>query len=136
MSRPVFNFNAFVEKEKLKEDGSNFDDWHRTLKYLLRPVQREYVLDATLGDPPAATASDADKAVYQTRKEDHVIVQSGILTRLPSELQKRFENSGAYEIVEDLKIIFQAHARTERYEGSEKFLTVRWRREVLLLNTC
>ena len=106
MARPVFNFNAFLEKEKLKEDGSNFGDWHRTLRYLLRPMQREYVLDATLGNPPADTASDADKAAYLTRKEDHVIVQTGILTSLPSELQKRFENSGAFEIVEDLKVIF------------------------------
>ena len=50
-----------------------------------------------------------------------MIVQTGILTSLPSELQKRFENSGAFEIVEELKVIFQAHARTERYGASEKF---------------
>ena len=65
-----------------------------------------------------------------------MIVQSGILTSLPLELQKWFENSGAFEIVEDLKVIFQAHARTERYEASEKFFNCKMEEGGLLLNTC
>ena len=37
------------------------------------------------------------------------------------ELQKRFENYGPYELVEELKQMFQTHARVERYEATEKF---------------
>ena len=36
-------------------------------------------------------------------------------------LQKHFEQHGAYEMFQELKIVFQAHARVERYEVSNKF---------------
>ena len=36
-------------------------------------------------------------------------------------LQKCFERHGAYEMFQELKLIFQAHARVERYETSDKY---------------
>ena len=53
MARPVaqFNFNAFLEREKLKSNGSNFTDWFRNLRIILTAAQKTYVLDAALGDP-------------------------------------------------------------------------------------
>ena len=36
-------------------------------------------------------------------------------------LQKHFEHHGAYEMFQDLKLVFQAHARVERYETSDKY---------------
>ena len=36
-------------------------------------------------------------------------------------LQWRFERHGAYEMFQELKLIFQANARIERYEVSNKF---------------
>ena len=36
-------------------------------------------------------------------------------------LQRRFECHGAYEMFQELKLIFQANARVERYEISNKF---------------
>ena len=37
MARAVapLNFNAFLEKEKLKDDGSNYADWVRNLRIIL-----------------------------------------------------------------------------------------------------
>ena len=46
------NFNAFLEKTKLKDDGSNYADWVRSLRIILIASKRLYVLDAPLGDPP------------------------------------------------------------------------------------
>ena len=48
------NFNAFLEKDKLKDDGSNFSDWFMNLKIILTAAKKLYVLDAPLGDAPAA----------------------------------------------------------------------------------
>ena len=48
------NLNAFLEKAKLKDDGSNFVDWARNLRIILTASQKAYVLDAPLGEPPAA----------------------------------------------------------------------------------
>ena len=53
------NFNVFREKGKLKEDGSNYTDWVRNLRIILIAAQKNYVLDAPLGDKPIAEA-DAD----------------------------------------------------------------------------
>ena len=44
-----------------------------------------------------------------------------MLYSLEPGLQKRFERHGAYEMFEELKMVFQAHAWVERYEVSDKF---------------
>ncbi len=40
---------------------------------------------------------------------------------IPSASQRHFERHGAYEMFQELKFIFQANARIERYEVSNKF---------------
>ena len=50
------NFNVFLEKAKLKDDGNNYTDWFRNLRIILIPAQKNYVLDAPLGDGPIAGA--------------------------------------------------------------------------------
>ena len=57
----------------------------------------------------------------QSRVDDYSLVQCGMLYSLEPGLQKRFEQQGAYEMFEELKMVFQAHARVERYEVSDKF---------------
>ena len=69
MSRSTFNLEPFLEKEKLKTDGSNFTTWFRTLRILLVPQKMTYVLEAALGDAPDATASQDDKNIYQSKVE-------------------------------------------------------------------
>ena len=39
-----------------------------------------------------------------------------MLYNLELGLQKRFDDHGAYEMFQELKLIFQTHARVERYE--------------------
>ena len=36
-------------------------------------------------------------------------------------LQNCFERHGAYEMFQELKLVFQTHARVERYETSDKY---------------
>ena len=44
-----------------------------------------------------------------------------MLNGLESGLQRRFERHGPYEMFQELKLIFQANTRVERYEVSNKF---------------
>ena len=44
-----------------------------------------------------------------------------MLYGLQSGLQKRFECHGAYKMFQELKLVFQTHARVERYETSDKY---------------
>ena len=59
MARAVvpLNFNVFIEKAKLKDDGSNYTDWVRNLRIILIAAQKNYVLKALLGARPAAGAT-------------------------------------------------------------------------------
>ena len=123
MSNVNLNFNAFLEKNKLKDDGSNYADWVRNLKLILEAAKKAYVLDAPLGDPPAPAAAQDILNVWQTRSDDYSLVRCGMLYSLETGLQRRFEQHGAYEMFQELKLVFQAHARVERYEVSDKFFS-------------
>ncbi len=46
----------FLEKNKLKDDSSNDVDLVRDLRIILIAAQKNYVLDAPLGDKPIAGA--------------------------------------------------------------------------------
>ena len=82
MARAVvpLNFNAFLEKAKLKDDGSNYTDWVRYLSIILIAAQKNYALEAPLGPRPAADAADDIKNVWQSKADDYMIVQCVTLT--------------------------------------------------------
>uniref|UniRef100_A0A8I7B3U5 Polyprotein n=1 Tax=Hordeum vulgare subsp. vulgare TaxID=112509 RepID=A0A8I7B3U5_HORVV len=123
MSNVNLNFNAFLEKNKLKDDGSNYADWVRNLKLILEAAKKAYVLNAPLGDPPAPAAAQDVLNVWQAQSDDYSLIRCGMLYSLETGLQRRFEQHGAYEMFQELKLVFQAHARVERYEVSDKFFS-------------
>ena len=102
----TLNFNTFLEKAKLKDDGSNFVDWARNLKLILQAGKKDYVLNAALGDEPPATADQDVKNAWLARKEDYSIVQCAVLYGLEPGLQRRFERHGAFEMFQELEFIF------------------------------
>ena len=65
------NFNAFQEKAKLKEDGSNYMDWVHNLRIILIVAQKNYVLDAPLGERPTAGAEADVMNGWQARSDDY-----------------------------------------------------------------
>ena len=76
MARDVvpLNFNAFLEKAKLKDDGSNYTDWVRNLSIILIAAQKNYVLHAPLGDRPIAGADAYVMNVWLAQYDDYLIV--------------------------------------------------------------
>ena len=81
MARAVvtLNFNAFLEKAKLKDDGSNYTDWVRNLRIILIVAQKNYVLEAPLSARPATDATTDVKNASQSKADDYSIVQCAIL---------------------------------------------------------
>ena len=64
----------FLEKTNLKDVSSNDADWIRDLRFILIAAQKNYVLDASLGDRPIAGA-DADVLnVWLAQYDDYLIV--------------------------------------------------------------
>ena len=64
MARTVapLNFNVFLDKAKLKDDGSNFVYRARNLRIIVMAGQKSYVLDALLGAPPPPVTLDVVNA--------------------------------------------------------------------------
>ena len=67
-------FDMFLEKTKLKDDSSNDANWVRDLRIILIAAQKNYVLDAPLGDRPIAGADANVMKVWQARYVDYLIV--------------------------------------------------------------
>ena len=105
----------------LKDASSKDADWICDLRFILIAAQKNYVLDAPLGDGPIAGANADVMNIWQARYDNYSIVQCAMLYGLESGLRRRFERHGAYEMFQELKLIFQANARVERYEVSNKF---------------
>ena len=80
----------FLEKNKLKDDSSNDADWVRDLRIILIAAQKNYVLDAPLGDRPIAGADKDVMNVWQARYDDYLIVQCTMLYVLELGFQKLF----------------------------------------------
>src|ERR1043165_3475731 len=124
-AHPSFNLGSFLEKDKLKTDGSNFTNWFRTLRILLVPLKMAYVLEGALCDAPTDDAIQDEKNVYLSKNDDYNLVQSGMLYSMEAELQKRFERMGAYEIITDLKAVFEPQPRDERNKASKAFFSAK-----------
>ena len=111
----------FLEKNKLKVDSSNDVDWVRDVRFIFIAAQKNYVLDAPLGDRPIAGADADVMNVWLAQYDEYLIVYCTMLNGLESGLQRRFECHGPYEMFQELKLIFQANTRVKRYEVCNKF---------------
>ena len=128
------NFNAFLEKTKLKDDGSNYTDWVRNLRIILIAAKKAYVLDEPLGEAPIPQNQDVMN-VWQTRSDDYSLVQCGMLYSLEPGLQKRFEHHGAYEMFEELKLVSKVTPGSRDMTSPTSSTVVIWRKIVLSVST-
>ena len=62
------------KKTKLKDVSSNDANWIRDLRIILIVAQKDYVLDAPLGDKPIAGADADVMNVWLAQYDDYLIV--------------------------------------------------------------
>ena len=74
MLLPYVYFDMFLEKTKLKDVSSNDADWIRNLRIILIIAQKNYVLDALLGDRPIVGADADVMNVWLAQYDDYLIV--------------------------------------------------------------
>ncbi|KAK9019154.1 hypothetical protein V6N11_034193 [Hibiscus sabdariffa] len=72
--------------------------------------------DWPVPNDPGANASRADKEKFKKHMDDMVDVGCLMLATMTSELQKQHEDMVAYEMIQNLKEIYEGQARQERYE--------------------
>src|SRR4051812_9283131 len=99
---PQFNLSPLIEKEKMKADGSNYADWVRSLRIVLRSAKKNYVLTTPLPEASGPEATAAEQNVHQTKLDDSTAIQFLMTACMESELQGRFENSFHHLIIQEL----------------------------------
>ena len=83
----TLSLRSVLEKDKLS--GTNFLDWQRNLRIVLRQERKLYVLDGSVPEqPPPSSAPRADRDTYQKHLNDAVDAGCLILATMNFELQK------------------------------------------------
>ncbi|GKD12403.1 retrovirus-related pol polyprotein from transposon TNT 1-94, partial [Tanacetum coccineum] len=124
MAQPVQNINhsafrSMFEREKLS--GTNFNDWFGQLKLVLRVEKKVYVIEQPI--PPAHAANFeaqvlADwNAVYDAHNE----VACLMLESMTPKLHRKFESYSPYEMLQELKSMFEKQARVGRFDLIQTF---------------
>ncbi|KAK8609011.1 hypothetical protein V6N13_025318 [Hibiscus sabdariffa] len=107
--RSEIGLNIFLMRyEKL--NGINFLDWFRNLRIVLKQERKEYVIEEPVPDELAANATRADKDKFKKHMDDMVDFGCLMLATMNSELQKQHENMVAYEMIQNLKEIYEGQA--------------------------
>ena len=100
-----FSVRSVLEKEKLT--GTNFLDWQRNLRIVLRQERKLHVLDIPHPGPLAAEATEAQQDAYQKHFDNSADVCCLMLATVSPELKKQHERMDAYDMIEHLKRMFE-----------------------------
>ncbi|KAJ1275375.1 hypothetical protein BS78_05G130900 [Paspalum vaginatum] len=111
-SSSSFNLRSILDKEKLS--GTNFTNWCKNLRIVLKQEKKEYALEQPYHDEQGNGASAADRRAYEKHCNDSLDVGCLMLATMSPELQKQYEDSDAYNIIEGLRGMFENQARVER----------------------
>src|SRR6185312_11686646 len=108
------------ESNKLNE--TNYADWIRNLRIVLRAANKEDVLDNPLPEEPAADAPAAERNDYRRAVDKDCEVSCLMLACMELELQMQFENNHVvHDMIVALRDMFQTQVRTERFNVSKAF---------------
>ncbi|KAJ9541935.1 hypothetical protein OSB04_028441 [Centaurea solstitialis] len=124
MANTVTNTNnlslrSILEKDKLT--GPNFLDWERNLMIVLRHERKWYVLEELLPEAPPANAPAATRNAHKKHSDDLLDVGCLMLATMSPDLQTGLINTSAYDMIRQLRDMFQTQARTERYDATKAF---------------
>ena len=89
------------------------------MRIVLKQERKLYVLDEPLPEEPADNAPRVEKNAYEKHHNDSIDVACLMLATMSSELQKDLEIMEAYDMIFNLKEMFQKQARQERYETTK-----------------
>ncbi|KAK8995295.1 hypothetical protein V6N11_069734 [Hibiscus sabdariffa] len=117
MTNNTISLRSLLEKEKL--NCINFLDWFRNLRIVLKQERKEYVIKEAVPNEPGPNASRVGKDKFKKHMDDMLDVGCLMLATMTPELQKQHENMVAYEMIQNLKEIYEGQARQERYETSK-----------------
>ncbi|KAJ1275702.1 hypothetical protein BS78_05G156200 [Paspalum vaginatum] len=112
-----FNLRSILNKEKLS--GRNFTNWYRNLSIVLKQEKKEYVLEQPNPEDLGAGATVAERIAHEKHCNESLDVGYLTLATMSPELQKQYEDSDAFNMIEGLRGMFESQERVERYNTSK-----------------
>nr|GEY75387.1 hypothetical protein [Tanacetum cinerariifolium] len=109
-----------LEREKLS--GSNFNDWFCQLRIVLRDEKKLNVLEQPMTLAPTVGAPNNELEDWNAQCDRHNVVSCLMLSSMSHELQRKFENYASYDMLQELKSMFEKQARVERIQKPSKKL--------------
>src|SRR3954466_8978249 len=111
-----FALRTILEKDKLND--TNFTNWYRNLRIILKQEKKDHVLDNPLPDEPNENASVAVTNAYRRTKDESTKIRCLMVSHMEPYLQQQFENVEAYDMIKSLKSMFQDQENIESYQVS------------------
>ncbi|GJX26158.1 retrotransposon protein, putative, ty1-copia subclass [Tanacetum coccineum] len=102
-----------------KLTGLNFTNWYRNLRIVLRYKKKIKFVDQPIGpalDPEIADPDTIDKYYETVNLEQEVACL--MLLSMSLDLQRTLEKYNAYDMLKELKIMFEGQAKQELFETS------------------
>jgi hypothetical protein len=93
----TFNLRSVFEKEKL--NGTNFINWYRNLRIVLRQEKKEYVHEQPYPDELSDGATAATRRAYEKHCSDSLDVSCLMLATISPDLQKQYEHAHAHSMI-------------------------------------
>ena len=104
-SNQPFTLCSILEKDKL--NGTNYADWIRNLRIVLRAEKKEEILDTPLPDEPADNAPAIEKNAYKKACDADLEVSCLMLACMEPDLQLQFDNNhAAHDMIVALNDMF------------------------------
>ncbi|GJV43515.1 retrotransposon protein, putative, ty1-copia subclass [Tanacetum coccineum] len=107
------------EKEKLS--GNNFNDWFARLKLVLRVEKKMHVIEQPLPPAPEAGAEPNIVAQWTALYDAHTEIACLMLGSMTPELHRQFELHYPYDMVQELRSMFEKQAGVEKFDLIQSF---------------
>ncbi|GJX78269.1 hypothetical protein Tco_0325080, partial [Tanacetum coccineum] len=118
------DLRSILNNEKL--NGSNFSNWYRNLRIVLRYEDKMRFIEQPLRevpDPNIATETKVNEYYTDVSKEKEVACL--MLGAMSQDLQIPFEPMGVYDMMRELKTMFQEQGKVKFFDTAKAFHTCR-----------
>ncbi|GJS97467.1 hypothetical protein Tco_0804435 [Tanacetum coccineum] len=105
---------SILQHEKLT--GPNFTNWYQNLRIVLRSEGKLVHLEQPLIPLPYPVASQAARDAYNALYDAQNEVACLMLGSMSPELQRALENYKAYDMIQELKIMFEEQTKQELFD--------------------
>ena len=111
--------------DKVKLNWTNYLDWDRNLRIVLRIERKEYVLDQATPEEPAAAATRVVKDTYNKYINDAIDMGCIMLGCMDNDIQEQFMEltNDPYTMMQQIRVMFKEKARIARYNVFDELLS-------------